>query len=150
MVGSAHPTLGKRMKKILVIAMLAWSGISCAEPPQILTDAVNAYKKNGYSNFLPVLAKGSGVEKEKSITALTAIFPTVEDYFGKIEGLEVLREVQTSSKIKNTYFVLNYEKGPLYGMVTTYQSPKGELLTHIVLNAMGSIVLPSSLIDGEK
>jgi hypothetical protein len=138
------------MKKVLILAMLAWSGISCAETPQVLTNAVNAYHKSGYTAFVPTLVKGSAIEHEKQVLSLTAIFPAVEEYYGKLQNIEILREVKISSKAKNTFFVLNYENGPLFGLVTTYNGQGGEVVTHVLLNMAASQVLPSSLVKGDK
>lgn len=139
------------MKKILVTIMLAWSGISGAETPQILTDAVSAYQKNGYNAFAPTLLEGAVCDKDGKIqSTITSFLPVIEKSFGKLQSLEVLREVNFSRKSKNTYFVLNYDNSPLYGVLTTFKGLNGDVVASVYFNMSAKVVLPQSMIEGEK
>jgi hypothetical protein len=137
------------VKKLLLLSLLSFSGMAFADGQSILNASLKSYKESGSKEFISTLLKNSPIAKEKSmLVSLESTFPTFETFFGKPMSINVLREVTVSQKVKNIFFTFNYETGPIFGMMTTFDGPNGEVVTYVTVNANQGAVLPDDIIEG--
>ena len=139
------------MKKLLLISLLTFSSMAFADSQAILNTALKSYQESGSKAFISTLLKNSPLANEKSMLAsLESAFPTFETFYGKPKSVEVLREVNVSQKVNNVFFVLNYETGPVYGMLTRFDGPKGDVTTYIIVDAKQTNVFSNNMVYGKE
>lgn len=132
------------MKKILLIGMLLFSQICNASDP--LKRASDAYLKKGVDAFIPELLKGSPLEGEKSVLTQSNSIRQVEEYYGAYEGFELIFEKNLTEKIRLVYYVLNFEKSPMFGVATYYKQKKREVVTNFNFHTNMWEILPFEVV----
>ncbi|WP_019603063.1 hypothetical protein [Teredinibacter turnerae] len=139
------------MKYTVGILGLVLSVSAYAEPPKILTNAMDAYMEKGRSAFLPAMLKGSPLENEKSVLVQENMIGQVESYYGKPESWEVLAECDLTERFRSTYYIVYYEKGPVFGYVDTYKLKSGfEIAAKFQFHTEAAQILPFKPIAKEK
>jgi len=126
------------------------------EPPAQLRNAAKAYKVSGAHAFLPSLFRkqlASGSKSNalsKNNIPKTNILKTVEKIYGNYVGLEMVDIIRVSKSIQLVFFILKYQRGPLYGVITTYQSNKGERIIGFKINTEIGEIIPMHLLGLSK
>lgn len=139
------------MKYTMGILGLVLSFSAYAEPPKILTNAMDAYMEKGKSAFLPAMLKGSTLENEKSVLTQENMIGQVESYYGKPESWEVLAECELTERFRSTYYIVYYEKGPVFGYVDTYKLKSGdEIAAKFQFHTEAAQILPFTPITKEE
>lgn len=87
------------------------------------------YKIKGVDNFIPALLQGSPLSGDASILAKVATIKRIESYYGSLLDYEVVEECILSSKVTLIYYVIQYDRGPLFGTVTVYNSHGKQVVT---------------------
>lgn len=114
------------MKNLLGVSLLLLSQFAFAlDPGKPLQEASKAYLAEGAQAFITTLIKGSPIEGEKGVITQANTIKQIEAYYGEYQGLEVIYEKKLTKKVRLVYYVMNYEKSPVFG-VTTYYKPNGE------------------------
>ena len=118
--------------------------------PLPLFEAAEAYEKNGSDAFLPVLVGKSRLQYADSTSLQQAsnVFRVIEQLYGEYVGIELVRSVPISASIRIVYFVLKYERGPLYGVVDVYDIKGGEIVTNSDVNTEIMRIIPAGIIAG--
>jgi len=112
---------------LCVAVFLAAAGEDALASP--LEDAMAAYRERGLEAFIPTLVKGSPLAGDNSVTEKTAVIRRIESYYGGFDGYEVLEQCRLGSRVRLVLYVMNYKRGPLYGVVTLYGTGKTEIVT---------------------
>jgi len=94
-----------------------------------LEEAMTAYRERGLKAFIPTLVKGSPLEGDNSVVEKTAVIRRIESYYGGFDGYEVLEQCRLGSRVRLVLYVMNYKRGPLYGVVTLYGAGGREVVT---------------------
>ncbi len=140
------------MKRWLVLLLVFFVGSVHAAPPEILSKALDAYVKNGKDSFLPVLLQDSVMEREQEfLTQGEAMMSRLEQDYGLPDSWETLAVCEVSDKVKATYYIVYYQKVPIYGYLYSYIKPDGvEVATQFRMQADPKNILPAFPIKQEK
>lgn len=143
----------RTFKPLLILSLSAFIislNVSFAEDDQrlpiTLKMALEAYKKEGVDKLIPKLLVGSPIEGDKTVLAQANIIRQIEAFYGKYLNCELFRSVRLAKSTRLVYFILNYEKGPLYGVATAYRTDQGEIITAFNFHTEIHQIIPSSLI----
>ncbi|HEV3271120.1 MAG TPA: hypothetical protein VGZ93_02970 [Candidatus Methylacidiphilales bacterium] len=133
---------------ILLITLLGFVYPAYAQAPslpKIITDGFDAYKKEGASKALDVWLAGSPIENDStSRSTVVGSLQTIESAYGKFSGYEHLGTVSFARSTKRYYFVILYEKGPLYAWFEVYKTGGKEIIPSFDCNTKAPLILPES------
>lgn len=119
------------------------------EPPEIITEAMDAYKKAGYEEAYKIWTRGSPLENDKtSYMNIRGAFMQVETAYGKMVGYEIVKSANISPSTIRTYAVILYQKGPLFVFFDCYNSPSGWIISQIQFNTKPNLVFPDIFLSG--
>lgn len=101
--------------------------------PIPLMNADETYKEKCAEAFLPALLQGVYPEGMVNTTLVKApllerasafinTLQQIETFYGRYMGLELIVSVPIANSTRVVYYVLNYERGPLYGALTAYKT----------------------------
>jgi len=119
------------------------------KPPVQLKNAATAYRNSGANAFLPTLFhKQLASGEQQSMLAKTNILRTVEKVYGNFVGLEMVDVIRVSDSTHIVFFILKYQRGPLYGVITTYQlkSRSSKRITGFKIHTEVSQIIPTQLL----
>jgi len=139
-------------KKVLLVLLLVSAPVACfaLEPPKIVTDGLDGYKKSGYDEAFKIWMKGSPLENDKtSYMNMKGGMTQIEAAYGRMIGYEILKSVNMSPSTTRTYAVILYEMGPLFLYMDCYKSPKGWIIPEIQFHTKPQMVLPQRFVFGE-
>ena len=116
------------------------------ELPTPLKKALEAYKEKGVEQVIPTLLKGSPIESDKTALSQVNTIRQIEDFCGPYIGYEMVESVQVVESTRKVYFVMNYEKCPVFGRVTVYKRAQGEIITRFDFRPHMEQVFPRELV----
>ena len=116
------------------------------ELPTPLKKALEAYKEKGAEQFILTLIKGSPMESDKTALFQVSNIRQIEDFCGPYIGYEMVESVQVVESTRKVYYVMNYEKCPVFGRVTAYKTAQGEVITEFNFHANIGEIIPRELI----
>ena len=91
--------------------------------PLPLENSVTAYEGKGVKAFIPALyGKPQKSNSNLEILNGTSVLLKVEKLYGKYIGLEIVDGLQISDSTRTIFFIMKYQRGPLYGVITTYKT----------------------------
>lgn len=114
--------------------------------PLPLKKAVTAYEEKGVNTFIPVLY-GTPLTLNSNLEFLngTSILIKVEKLYGNYTGLEIINDLQISTSTRSVFFIMTYQRGPLYGVITTYKtSDEKEVVMEFKINIERQQIIPDS------
>ena len=130
---------------------LVMAGSLCAQSatvPKILTDGFDAYKKEGSAKAFDTWLLGSPIEKDTT-TRLSVLggITQIEAAYGKYQGYDLLGIIPFGTTVKRYYFVMNYEKGPVYTWFEVYTINGKDNIPSTDLNTKANLILPATFIE---
>ena len=133
---------------ILVFSAFSVSADTNESLPVPLKEAAAAYKSKGSGGFMSMLVKGSRLQytDPAALTQASELFNAIEASYGDYRGIEIIESISISHSIRIVYFVINYERGPLYGVADIYMTKSGEIVTNSNVNTSLEEIIPASLI----
>lgn len=136
----------------IVAVIFCMAGLANAgqklEMPVPLVEAGIAYKNKGSDRFMPTLIRGSRLQStdNTSLSQANTMLRAIEAHYGRFLGIEMIGAVSVSESTRVVYFVINYERGPLYGVADLYKTKREEIVTNSNVNTeLGQIVPPDIL-----
>ncbi|TXI21043.1 MAG: hypothetical protein E6Q67_08315 [Roseateles sp.] len=123
------------MKSSIAVALLAGAMLAQTAFAQTATArqqfelGANAYIKDGANAAIASWLKGSALEGNVQATSQANGLKQIEDFYGKPESFEVLRETQVSERAVTLLAVINFQKGPLYTRFNLYRLQGGGWVT---------------------
>jgi len=117
--------------------------------PQIVLDGFAAYRNSGMRAALELWLRTSPVAATANMEQLLGALAQVEGMYGRMIGYDVLRVVHVGTRVRRVYFVLLYEKGPLYGYIDCYQTSRGWVVPGFLTNMQPGVILPPDLLTGD-
>ncbi len=144
------------MKKVISIILVTLFFIVClsvntiyAETdgfPTIIKNALDKYKKEGTDVLMPALLKGSPLEGDKTALSQASLVTQIETFYGKYHSYEKINIVTISESTKLVYYVMNYEKGPLFSTATVYKINGQEIIINFKFHTDIHQIIPSDAI----
>ena len=95
----------------------------------ILEAALEDLKVKGSEAFLTTITRGSALEGDKTVLTQSVMLTSVGTYYGRIESWHILASCPITDRVKTTFFVVDYEKGPLFGYAVMYTTATGADVT---------------------
>lgn len=134
---------------LLIASISLFSTIVSAETksmPKIISNALEKYQKEGADNLIPNLLIGSPIEGDKNALSQVNLLKQIETFYGKYINSELYKSISINQSINLIYFVMNYEKGPLYGSATVYNANGKEIVSTFNFHTDIKQIIPSELI----
>ena len=122
------------------------SSVKTSDIPQPLTTALAVYKNGGLQGFINALVKGGPLAGNKEMRQQVAILEKIERYYGAYQSYDILLINQLSDSTRLIYFLLNYDKGPVFGVLTAYKIGNEESITSFVFHTKAEKVFPEALL----
>jgi hypothetical protein len=111
---------------------------------------VNAYVKDGADAAVKAWLKGSALETNTQALTQANTLRQVEDFYGKPEGLDIIKEHSISPRSQMIVFAINYAKGILYGRFQAYQIKSGNwVVTEFKFHTEAAALLPPEMTIGK-
>ena len=114
--------------------------------PSIITNALEKYQKEGADQLIPNLLKGSPIEGDKNALSQANLIRQIETFYGKYINAELFKSVSITQSTTMIYFVMNYDKGPLYGSATIFKVNGKEIIPTFNFHTDIKQIVPSELI----
>lgn len=90
--------------------------------PSILLDGFRTFKDSGSKEAVSIWLKRSPIESElKTVETIKRLLSQVEEAYGKYEGWEIIRVVETSPSVQRFYITIKFEHGPLFAIFDCYK-----------------------------
>jgi hypothetical protein len=136
------------MKQLIIaITLLASASVAYAEDLGMpIENAAKAYLEKGPEAFIPALLKGSPLEGEKSAYTQSAEIRKIEAYYGKFLGVELMREQKLSETTRLVYYIMNFEKSPVFGDAILYKIKDKEIVTSFNFNTELWSIVPREVV----
>jgi len=116
--------------------------------PQPFSQALSMYKKEGIPEFMAALVSGSPLEGNREMRQQEQVLEKIEAYYGRYQSYDILRVNKLSDSTRLIYFLLNYEKGPVFGTLTAFKSGDRETITSFQFHTKAEKIFPESLLIG--
>jgi hypothetical protein len=116
--------------------------------PHSLEAATTAYEKQGVDAFIPALY-GAPVTSSSNLELLngTNVLQKVEILYGNYTGIELIKDIQLTKSTRTVFFIMKYQRGPLYGVLTIYrQEDESDKIMEFKINIDKAEILPTKLI----
>ena len=114
--------------------------------PKIISNALEKYQKEGADHLIPNLLIGSPIEGDKSALSQANLIRQIEAFYGKYLKTDLFNTVSITPGTTLVYFVMKYEKGPLYGSATVFNSDGKDVITTFNFHTEIQQIIPSELI----
>jgi len=124
------------------------AGGKATDIPRPFSQALSAYKKEGISGFMTALVHGSPLEGNREMRQQEQVLEKIEAYYGHYQSYDILRVNRLSESTRLIYFLLNYEKGPVFGTLTAFKSGDRETITSFQFHTKAEKIFPESLLIG--
>lgn len=138
----------RRFALVVVIPLLA-----CAARGESLSSAIAedlaVYSEKGAEAYLEALLKGGPLEGSKEAMSQVNMLRTIEGFYGSYLSFEVVKEVGVGKRAAFAYFVLNYERGPVFGRATGYKSGEAWFVVNFQFHTEAERIWPPPLLVGE-
>ena len=125
---------------------LAHADTKPVEIPQPLAKALSSYKQDGIRGFITTLVDGSPLEGNQEMRTQVAILEKIEQFYGPYQSYEVLQVNPLSNSTRLVYFLLNYQKGPVFGRLTAFNNGGRETITSFEFHTKAEKALPEALL----
>lgn len=142
---------------ITVMALVMTACLACpvhaalgetTDVPRPLLQALSTYKKAGIQGFMSALMKGSPLEGNQEIRQQVQVLEKLESYYGHYQSYDIVHITKLSESTRLVYFLLNYEKGPVFGTATAFQTGDRETITSFQFHTKAEKIFPESLLTG--
>jgi len=116
----------------------------------IVIDGINAYKENGAKAAIETWIKGSALEGSKEALSQANSIRQIEDFYGNYIGYEIVKEHAISDRSSMFLFVINLEKGPIFGRFQTYRKADNQwVASHFNFHTQATATWPEKSVFGE-
>lgn len=128
----------------LLLASLAVQA-QAPSPKAVFANGVQAYMKGGANAAINEWLKGSALEGNPQATSQANSMRTIEDFYGKPEGHEILSESPVSERSVMLLAVINFQKGPVYARFQLYKLATGSwVVTEFKVHTDATQLFPNS------
>jgi hypothetical protein len=114
--------------------------------PEIISSALEKYQKEGADQLIPNLLIGSPIEGDKTILSKVSLIRQIEGFYGKYLNTDLVKAVDITPTTTLVFFVMNYEKNPLYGSATVFKANGKEIIPAFNFHTDIQLIFPSKII----
>lgn len=108
---------------------------------------LNAYLKDGATAAIQAWLKGSGLEGNTQALTQANNLRQFEDFYGKPESFNIVRENVITPRSQMIVFAVNYARGILFGRFQAYETKSGEwVTTEFKFHTEAAAVLPPEIV----
>ena len=137
---------------VLVVCALmlppAQAGEDTVDIPRPLSKALSIYKKGGTEGFINALVSGGPLEGNQDMHTQVLVLEKMEKYYGAYQSLQILHVNRLSGSTRLIYFLMNYQKGPVFGKLTAYKNGGLETITSFQFHTKPETIFPEALLIG--
>lgn len=108
--------------------------------PKIILSGFDAYKAEGADAALKAWVKGGPLDGSKEALSQANILRQIQDYYGTYKTFEVVRSRILSPTTRILYFVIDFEKGPLFAKFIAYRTDQGWIITTFTFNTKDDLI----------
>lgn len=144
------------MRKFLLLLLLSWVAVPlstfAAEPGAraLVECGLSAYLGSGPDAAIKAWLKGSGMEGNTQALTQANILRQIEDFYGKPESYDIVKENAISPRSQMIVFSINHVKGVVFGRFQVYQTKAGEwVATEFKFHTEAAAILPSEMVFGK-
>lgn len=120
-------------------------------PKSFVERGLAAYATQGATAAINTWIKGSALEGNTLATTQANSLRQIEDFYGKPQGGEVLKEVPLSERVRVLYFTVTYEKGVAFGKFQAYRQGDGTwIATSFFFHTEAAQIWPASLLESGR
>jgi hypothetical protein len=117
-------------------------------PKALVERGMSAYLSGDASAAIKAWVKGSALESNTQALSQANFLRQIEDFYGKPQSIDILKEVVLSPRSQLIYCAVNYEKGIAYARFQAYRTESGAWIsTEFRFHTEASQVLPTSLLS---
>ena len=136
---------------MLCLLTAFFSSAIAAEPEArtIVEKGLSAYLTSGPDAAIKAWLKGSAMEGNTQALTQANSLRQIEDFFGKPESYDIMKESQVAPRSKMIVFAINQAKGIIFGRAQTYKTKSGEwVITEFKFHTEAAAVLPAEMVFG--
>lgn len=142
-----HTPSGIAFIACLFLVLPANAAQDPAGPRAVLERGVTAYLKADATAAMEAWIKGSAMESNTQALTQANALRQIEDFYGKVRGYDLVKEITVAPRAKTLYFTLNYEKGIAFGRLNAYRQDDGTwVTTSFFFHTEAPQVFPPSLL----
>lgn len=116
------------------------------EIPAPLREALSVYKNEDIQSFITTLVRGGPLEGHQELRQQALILKQLKGYYGAYHSIDIVHVNKLSDSIRLVYFLLNYEKGPVFGKLTAYKVGDRETITSFRFHTKAEEIFPDGLL----
>lgn len=114
------------------------------EVQRVIINGLDAYKEKGPEEAVRAWIKDSPIDGSKEALTQANMLRQIQDYYGAYKSFDLISSTSITDRVRITYLVLNYEKGPLFAKFVTFRSDGNTwLLTSFNFNTRSEVILPA-------
>jgi len=118
-----------------------------ATPSGLVQSGVDAYMKSGPGAAFAAWSKGGAAEGNNQLRLKFDALKQIDAAYGRIEGSDVILNLNVGSRVRMIYFVLYYAKGTAYGYLEAYRlGPGGWVMADMDINTRPQEIIPAPLL----
>lgn len=129
-----------------LLSPAAQAGVNTAAIPGALTQALSIYKKDGPRAFIHALVSGGPLEGNKEMRMEILVLEKIEKYYGAYQSYDILQINRLSDSTRLVYFLLNYQKGPVFGTLTAFNNGGRDTITSFQFHTKAEKIFPQALL----
>jgi hypothetical protein len=134
-----------------VIIALGMSGATLAQPAEgaraIVERGMAAYLKGDAAAAMREWVKGTFMESNPQAMSQANSLRQIEDFYGRPQGYDLIKESTVTPRATTLYFTLNYERGIAFARLNAYRKADGAwITTSFFFHTEAAQVFPTSLL----
>ncbi|KFN46719.1 hypothetical protein [Arenimonas metalli] len=121
-----------------------------ANSQALVERGADAYVADGPEAAIKVWIAGSGLEGNTQALTQANMLRQIEDYYGKPQGIDIIKRSRISPRSEIIYFAVNYAKGIAYGRFQAYRKTDGQWIsTEFRFHTQANEILPPAVLYGD-
>ena len=137
----------KFLTNLVLIVALGLPAATVAQTADGPKAIVEAYLKGDAAAAMREWVKGSFMESNPQAMSQANSLRQIEDFYGKPQGYDLVKEATITPRAKTVYFTLNFERGIAFARLNAYRKDDGTwITTSLFFHTEAPQVFPSSLL----
>ncbi len=146
------PSASPQTLVILLLLLVPATGSRAAGDggglPPVISKALDAYAQKGLDALIPALVRGGPLEGQERALEQTRTLRRIEAFYGAYQDHELLLARDLGRRNRLVYFILNYEKGAVFGKALLHGQGAAASVTSFNFHTAPEKILPPSLLGG--
>lgn len=136
---------------LFVFSAFASSSLAAeSEAKALVSRGLSTYLTDGPEVAIKTWLKGSGMEGNTQALTQANSLRQIEDFYGKPESYDILRQNTISPRAEMIVFSINYAKGVVFGRFQAYKTKSGDwVTTEFKFHTEAAVILPAEMAFGK-